>query len=1160
MSGRVSGDHHRSMAPSAENEFEKVINVPGSRAPILNVHTLWNSLMRWIVKSSTQFAQFLHSYRSNSPTKQVGTAHHVWPMNAPYPRWLLPKSQQAAEPKMGYAKMCRQKAVNLLILVLSWMQLRKPSRCPCELALGGPLSSLQRNFAWRLEQQFFELQQVGNVGPSDMGRTAARVESLVDHLGLLHAKAQMLLPEGSTEWLAFREGKGSSELKPGARRSDGGEVIGRLKEGVPMLAKDVDATRLSFPAEAPEFDPIDLLDEPHRSMYTNPISQARSPDPHIDRPPRVAVKASRKQAFALMEFLDKHHRLRLASPSDVRESHLCGAFSLVKDESKDRLILDARPPNELETTLKSWCKTLGSITALAQIELAPGNMMIFNGTDLRDYYYCFRVSRARSFRNAFAFPLAPGQVQHFNSFHPSLYQQKKVYPCLSTLAMGDTQAVELGQKVHIKMGILAGAFSPHELLAVHGKGPRGSLVAGIVIDDLVLGEQLPVDNIPEYPESCKRLDRLLEEYQQGNLTSHPKKTFRKAEKATFWGFAVDGRRGSIRANPARLLPLMELSAQTAKLGVATVSLLEVLCGCWIAVLQIKRRLLCLVDVLYECQRGRDRADIVRLSAEAIQELWTLIIMAPVATCNMCCQSISELFFTDASNDFTASVWAKVPKVFTKELQRHCLSRGVWNKLLTPWQSWLRFHGQLYEEDELPEGVPLVSHPLWVLLSRVLQCRFGHCKSVSSKRHINVLELQAVLELEKRLAVKQQDIRYCLGSDSQVTLAALVKGRSSSKQLNEMLQSSLGYFLGAGLQGNYGYVPSLCNSGDDPTRGRQIREPSEEMPAFLKAAFQGDFAGLDEWLGRLGFDPMMLADLPFSSPFSLDPEFIRKEHLDQLRSVQKAERLAKFDEAWTKPVASDVSPMVATKEKTIEREHQEPEGQTKIENKSPKRASSHKEKKGPNCHSVALKEQVAPPENSKSSLVTCARGGKNKVSETIAGEGLRRLHCEESSRSPLLLVEAKELLSKFPGTQFIQPGGRRGDKDFTPCRKGFLDLYSGKCGVAKQLATRHNVWVLTFDVEHGPGQNLLDQELQQRLLEMIEKGCFLGVGAAPECGSFSRAVRPPVRSREHPEGLTHITSNMAEKVGRGNKHAAFTLLVLTLCYTLDLAYWLENPRR
>ena len=184
---------------------------------------------------------------------------------------------------------------------------------------------------------------------------------------------------------------------------------------------------------------------------------------------------------------------------------------------------------------------------------------------------------------------------------------------------------------------------------------------------------------------------------------------------------------------------------------------------------------------------------------------------------------------------------------------------MFHKLLTPSQSWLCFHGQLYEEDELPEGVPFCCQGC-------LQCRFGHCKSVNSKRRINVLELQAVLELERRLAVKQQDIRYCLGSDSQVTLAALVKGRSSSKQLNEMLQSSLGYFLGAGLQGNYGYVPSLCNSGDDPTRGRQIREPSEEMPAFLKAAFQGDFEGLDEWLGRLGFDPMMLADLPFSSPF------------------------------------------------------------------------------------------------------------------------------------------------------------------------------------------------------------------------------------------------------------------------------------------------------
>ena len=686
-------------------------------------------------------------------------------------------------------------------------------------------------------------------------------------------------------------------------------------------------------------------------------------------------------------------------------------------------------------------------------------------------------------------------------------------------------------------------------------------MAGIVIDDLVLGEQLPADGVPDYPESCERLDRLLEEYQQQNLTAHPKKTFKKEEKAIFWGFSVDGKRGSIRANPARLLPLMELTVQTARLGIATVSLLEVLCGCWISILQIKRRLLCLVDVLYECQRGRDRADIVELSAEAVQELWTLCLVAPVAVCSMRCQSLAEIFCTDASNDYTASVWARVPQVFSRELQRHCLSRGVWNKLLTPWQSWLKLHGQLYETEELPDGVPLVSHPLWVLLARVLQFKFGHCKSVNTKRHINVLELQAVLELERRLAVRQQDVRYCLGSDSQVTLAALVKGRSSSKQLNEMLQSSLGYFLGAGLQGNYGYIPSLCNAADDPTRGQKIRSPSEPLPQFLEAAFQGSFAELDSWLGRLGFDPMKLAELPFDTTYPIESEFIRTEHLGKLRSVQKADRLQRFDEAQAKPEASDVSPNVEKSTRNTSREHAEPEGQTKIEKKTPTRATGQDEKEGHDSPVVVSKGRVAPPAikpSEKKSFPIATVSGHASANDSDVKVRAGSPTCEESSRAPLLSDAAKKLLALFPGSQFILPGGRRGDKKFSPCRKGFLDLYSGKCGVAKQLARRHNVWVLTFDVELGSGQDLLDSSLQSLLLQMVEEDCFLGVGAAPECGSFSRAVRPPVRSRDCPSGLPYVTERMAVKIERGNKHASFTLQVLELCRSKGLAYWLENP--
>lgn len=100
----------------------------------------------------------------------------------------------------------------------------------------------------------------------------------------------------------------------------------------------------------------------------------------------------------LLRFLDRHHRLVLASEKNVRRGLLCGAFSLIKDAEKDRLIVDARRPNYVEPTLSDWCRTLGSISALIQLEIPQGKNLYMSGTDLRDYYYAFKVSRARSFR------------------------------------------------------------------------------------------------------------------------------------------------------------------------------------------------------------------------------------------------------------------------------------------------------------------------------------------------------------------------------------------------------------------------------------------------------------------------------------------------------------------------------------------------------------------------------------------------------------------------------------------------------------------------------------------------------------------------------------------------------------------------------------------
>ena len=203
----------------------------------------------------------------------------------------------------------------------------------------------------------------------------------------------------------------------------------------------------------------------------------------------------------------------------------------------------------------------------------------------------------------------------------------------------------------------------------------------------------------------------------------------------------------------------------------------------------------------------------------------------------------------------AVVAAEVPQPFARELQRHCLSRGGWSKLLSPWKVWLKSHGKLEEAEEMPSGVPLVSHPLWLQLARSLQFESELFERVRKRKHINLLKLEIILKFERQLALEHQDVRYNLASDSQVTLACLVKGRSSSPHLNRLLQRSLPSLLGSGIYGGYGFIPSLANVADDPTREHEIRAPVASPPEWLLAAFHGQFEALDVWLEERGYDPL-----------------------------------------------------------------------------------------------------------------------------------------------------------------------------------------------------------------------------------------------------------------------------------------------------------------
>ena len=166
--------------------------------------------------------------------------------------------------------------------------------------------------------------------------------------------------------------------------------------------------------------------------------------------------------------------------------------------------------------------------------------------------------------------------------------------------------------------------------------------------------------------------------------------------------------------------------------------------------------------------------------------------------------------------------------------------------------------------------------------------------------------------------------------------------------------------------------------------------------------------------------------------------------------------------------------------------------------------------------------------------------------------------EETPDQHLIGALGQELLNKVPVDQFVLPPGR----SFAELKhlRGHLDLFSGCKKHAVELARRTNRWVLTYDWDHSPDEDLLLPHTRSHIEAMIDAGCFDSLTAGPECCSFSRAVRPPVRSHTHPRGLQQLTLNMRKKVRNGNRHSQWLAQITLKALDRSMSIWIENPHQ
>ena len=614
----------------------------------------------------------------------------------------------------------------------------------------------------------------------------------------------------------------------------------------------------------PSFQAADYMDPTTRAGFEHP-ELLRVMPPYAP-PPRVKINGTLAQQMALFRQLDAGDRIRLFDPSVAPPDERSGLFCIRKDDKWDRLIMDARPPNRKEGNLRRWMKYMASVSPLLNIYLPRGHFLSIWGDDVSDYYYQFLISRKRCVRNVLVGEWPPSLFKDFKCFRPHFHRLPTVCVALNTMAMGDTNAVEFGQAALMSVLLRAGAICPKSLVYHGSTTPRGPYFAGVIIDDhcgveivRAEAEGPEVGQFPRVPpedmEAPLRFRKAEEGCARAHLVLHPDKKQRHQPRGTLWGGFIDGIEGSVRAPLARVLPLTVLTLQIAKLGICSVELLMVVAGSWVSVLAYRRRLMCLMEYIFWATAGRRLHDVLRLSPSLIWELWSLAMVAPLAVSNLRAEAAPWVDAVDASNWGTGHVQAPASPELTQELSRHCLTKGSWTRLLSPFKSWERERGRLAPGEELPEGSRLAGESQAIIdLVQSLSFHVVDARKHKRPMHINLGEVLAHLRAEALAAETHTHIRLVILTDSQVSAGCIMKGRSSSPTINRFLSAGLPSLLGSDLYVYVAWIPSKFNPADDPTRATPLRAPSQELPDCLIQFLQGNTAPLDRLLAAQGPEP------------------------------------------------------------------------------------------------------------------------------------------------------------------------------------------------------------------------------------------------------------------------------------------------------------------
>ncbi len=344
-------------------------------------------------------------------------------------------------------------------------------------------------------------------------------------------------------------------------------------------AKPVHADRVKW-ENPPSFEARDFLEPLTRAAFDDPETLRKDPNEW----PRAfpgKMHITREEMLKLIDRWDALGACRLidAASKDYREA--VGIFCVDKGKFYDRLIINPKTINSRMHSIAVSTKELAPGSMLGLLSLGPGEVFRFNADDLTDFYYTFRVSEARSRRNAFRMKFQSQELCHLTCYDDSM-KDKEILVCLSTLAMGDSLAVEIAQQSHCNvLKVFCGAMDPSECLRYRSPIPRGDFVELLAIDDHVGIQRVPKSSFKDTPylRDSHIFDLAAKAYKTVGLVQQEKKRKRNQLQGIILGADFDGLAGIVMGPRNRIAILCILTSIIATKGTCTPKLLQIILGC-----------------------------------------------------------------------------------------------------------------------------------------------------------------------------------------------------------------------------------------------------------------------------------------------------------------------------------------------------------------------------------------------------------------------------------------------------------------------------------------------------------------------------------------------------------------------------------------------------